>query len=128
MTANNVPDPVVDASTIGPNFRPFTDSILTDIACLPDKAQWVLFRELRARYSPTVRVEWGPLLLAIAIPLAVLAGWHRLHERLPDLWCGVIAGVAGMFAAEGLLIFTGSVHHVTRAWWLRRADRKRAQR
>ena len=111
-----------------PDYRPFTNSILSDIAALPEVAQWELFGALRARYSPGARVEWLALLLAVAMPLAVFAGWHRLHDHLPDLWCGVVAGVAAMFAADGLLVFASSVHRVITAWWLRRADRRKAQR
>jgi hypothetical protein len=121
MTAANVPAQSPDT----PDYGPFTESILADLAALPPAARWELIGEVRDRFGPGLRVAWLPVLGSVVIPLFLLAVYQLCLTALPGFERGLYLGVVASFVWDALCETVGTISLQSEIWRVRRAEARR---
>jgi hypothetical protein len=102
-----------------PDYRPFTDSILSDIHALPVPVRQRLAIDIATRYIGPPAVDWASLITAAVILAGslflrthvgeLLAGAH-VHHHFSTQTGWFVLGLAAMAVLDGLAAFIGSVH------------------
>jgi hypothetical protein len=102
-----------------PDYRPFLDSILSDIQALPVPVRQRFAAEVADRYVAPPALDWASLVLAAAIAAGVLLGrghvgdWlarAHVHHHFGTHAGWFALGLAAVAVLDGVGAFVGSVY------------------
>lgn len=107
------------------DYRPFTESILADLAALPAEVRWEVLGEFRSRLGPALRVNWTPVLGAVALPLLILGAYREFGADLSVFYRGVMVGIAAILTLDAAGAVAGAIERQVAIWRVRRRDSAR---